>query len=169
MQSIKNPFIKSLVILSGCLLLVLLVEIIVLKTTPSFVQAVALKKSENEKPINIRVLSRELYSVISSKPLFVENREPMKATESISKNQPAEIKQTKALKANLVGVTLMKNEELAIVVDGKGKYHRLHTNDMINGWIVVEIGTKSVRFTNKGETKTLTLDKKKENQQNTVN
>jgi len=101
------------------------------------------------------------YNLIASKPLFIEGRKIIEQDTKVDTVQETVPAINNAFKVRLVGVGMMDEEALILVVDTKGKYHRLHINDKHEGWRVKTIGQSNVVFSQLGKEKSFDLEEQR--------
>lgn len=164
MNASKNPFIKLLSI--GCIvlfaILVFQVGFINLPFEIADDSSNHAEEATSKQGITkLRHLLDTDYNLITSKPLFIEGRKFIEQDAKIDTAQEAAPAINNAFKVRLVGVGLMDEEALVLVVDNKGKYHRLHVNDKHEGWRVKSIGQSNVVFSQLGKDKSFDLEKQR--------
>jgi hypothetical protein len=160
----KNPFIKLLSI--GCIvlfaMLVFQVGFINLPFEIADDSSNHAEEATSKQGITkLRHLLDTDYNLITSKPLFIEGRKFIEQDAKIDTAQETAPAINNAFKVRLVGVGLMDEEALVLVVDNKGKYHRLHVNDKHEGWRVKSIGQSNVVFSQLGKDKSFDLEKQR--------
>lgn len=160
----KSPFVKLLSIGCVLLLLVLILEVLFLNL-PDFDSTPSTRVMKEETALQLNSsesLVAEDYDEISLRPLFIEGRQriggPGPIEGDFTVDEPTN---RNSFKVRLVGVGLMDSATLVLVVDKKGKYHRLHVNDKLEGWSVESIEQSSVVFSQEGKSKTFDLEKER--------
>lgn len=77
------------------------------------------------------------YAATIERPLFMESRRPGDVAEPEQNTAPV---QKLPLNAKLMGIVFAPDQKpLGLFVDARGKYKRLHKEDLIDGWKVVEL------------------------------
>lgn len=78
------------------------------------------------------------FSNTVDKPLFMESRKPPEEGETEQDTQPA---QKVPLNLKLKGIATKNGKAVALFVDNRNKYKRLHVDESIEGWKLIEIQT----------------------------
>ena len=126
-------------------------------------QAVITTRSQANKLLSSteQTVNDNKYDVITKKPLFIEGRQARPEETNTDSVKVIEPVKNKPFKIQLAGVGLMGDDQLVLVIDNKGKYHRLHVDDKLYGWRVKSITKKSVLFTQQGKSKVFELENKR--------
>jgi len=98
------------------------------------------------------------YAVTVERPLFMEGRRPGEAESKETEAPPAP---HLPLTAKLMGVVLTPEQSVGLFIDAHGKYKRLHKNDALGGWKMVEIHADKVIMEQDGSREELKLLKTK--------
>lgn len=94
------------------------------------------------------------YQAISRKPLFDQDREPVKIV--VEKKPTIEKVVAKPLAVQALGIAVSGERLLAVVKDLRtGKVHRLRVNDAVEGWTLIDVSTDSFVFAKAGVEKTV--------------
>jgi hypothetical protein len=89
------------------------------------------------------------YRVITSKPLFDQDRKPMKV--AVVKKVAQQKKVAKPLKVQALGIAVTGESLLAVVKDLRtGKISRLRVNDELDGWTLRSVSNNSFVFAKGG-------------------
>jgi hypothetical protein len=89
------------------------------------------------------------YRVITSKPLFDQDRKPMKV--AVVKKLAQQKKVAKPLKIQALGIAVTGESLLAVVKDLRtGKISRLRVNDELDGWTLRSVSNNSFVFAKGG-------------------
>jgi len=160
-----SPVVKSMLIMSGILMIVLCVEWYQVNKNFGEEEMLAdnISVTSNVDPLipEWLNLSKDSYAVITREPLFTEGRKPLKSEEAtplkMNKNKQPKI----ASKISLVGVSLSNEQSLALLKDTKGKYHRLVVGDALEGWTIKSIKKTTINVYSAGKNKTIALEKHK--------
>jgi len=122
---------------------------------------VATTEAKSLIPISLN-LTKKIYIDVAKSPLFIEGRKPVEKT-LIPTLTPSQKKQAnKPFKLTLSGLSLFGNHSLALLQDTRGKYHRLHIGEELEGWILKTIQQSSVTLYSSGQMKTIELKKFKQ-------
>lgn len=159
-----QPAIKVIGGVSLFLLMIMLVEIIYVSVSmSSSEQAVITPRSQANELLSSteQTVQNNQYDIIAKKPLFIEGREARPEETNTGTVKVIEPVKNKPFKIQLVGVGLMGNDQLVLIIDNKGKYHRLHVDDKLYGWRVKSITKKSVLFAQQGKSKVFELENKR--------
>jgi len=160
----NTPLIRQFTLsLCGIFLFVLIVEwaIINISTSePPSLSSLSDVSQETEQLLSeLSALQAEDYSILSASPLFIEGRGPIvsnvnDATQGVEKQSS-----NTSLQMRLMGLTLSAANSLALIMDAKGKYHRLFIGGEALGWKLTSVEQNSATFNRRGKPVTLTLEK----------
>lgn len=97
------------------------------------------------------------YEQMTERPLFMESRRP--GAEGGPPPAPPPVRTPMTLK--LMGIAATPDGKKVLIVDAKGKYHRVKTLDILDNWTLVDIGEDKVVMQQGEERQDLMLLKKK--------
>lgn len=98
------------------------------------------------------------YEQMAERPLFMENRRPGADIAETSAPPPPP---PTPMNLKLMGIVSTPRGKTALLVDGKGKYKRLKSQDALDGWVLVELGADKVTMQQGDKREDLPLLKKR--------
>lgn len=105
--------------------------------------------------------SREAYTEMLSRPLFNPTRRPVAANTNGPQAGPAASQQSHGAQHELVGVVIIDNREFALIRDrATRKTERVTVGEEISGWKVTALTPNSATLIQRGETRTIALERK---------
>lgn len=104
---------------------------------------------------------RDTYTEMLSRPLFNPTRRPVAANTNGPQAGPAASQQSHGAQHELVGVVIIDNREFALIRDrATRKTERVTVGEEISGWKVTALTPNSATLIQRGETRTIALERK---------
>jgi hypothetical protein len=108
--------------------------------------------------VDFKLPPLDRYRQMTERPVFMENRRPgVDVVEVVPPPPPPPT----PMNLKLMGIVSTPKEKTALLLDNKGKYKRLKAQDLVDGWVLVELGVDKVTLQQGDRREVLPLLKKK--------